>query len=236
MGTLRDTNKKKQNKVEAVGMGLFKCGIQEKAGQLAIRSAKPHGPLKIPLLVIQEARSQVAARREAQPVAFVTEMMRDGTDEAYLTGGVFERKAFCRAVLGCPGHRRQSTQSTHPILNHGARYVLQLEVQVVRSERHILNEPDMIGIFKRKSGKVNQFIVVQAFDHHHVDLDGMESHFPRPLDPFQDQLETIDARDLFKSVPPKGVQTDVEPFDAACPQHVQLFLEKNPVRGQRDIP
>ena len=92
-----------------------------------------------------------------------------------------------------------------------------------------------MGWLPGQPGELQQFVVVEALEHHAVDLDGAESQGEGGLDPGQDVGQVVAAREFPVALPLQAVQTQIE---VAQPRGIKVrgqLREQHPVGGEADL-
>ena len=86
-----------------------------------------------------------------------------------------------------------------------------------------------------KPGNVNQLIVINAAQGHHVDLDRRKSHGLRESDAGPYLVKAVDAGNLPETLPLQGIKADIELSDAGGKEIFGIFYQHHTVGGQTDV-
>ena len=186
-------------------------------------------------MVGEQAGAQTAAGREPQPVAAVAEVMAEGADKTDFPRGAGDAVAFGRPVVGRCRHRFQAA--------HGRQQGLDFRGQQGAhrphgrfSDGHLLDEAHVNGILEAQGRQIGQFVVIDAAQGHHVDLDRCHTPVQCRHDPVPDLLETIYPGDGGKAFGLQAVETDVDAPHPGRQDVIEAFAQQHPVGGQGDFP
>ena len=103
------------------------------------------------------------------------------------------------------------------------------------SQRHQLDETDLIGMLQRQTCKVQNLVVVKPLDGHNVDLDRSESGFPDLHDPPQNSADISSAGDPGVLFSVEGIKADIDPPNSRPEETFRKVFEKDAVRCQADV-
>ena len=104
---------------------------------------------------------------------------------------------------------------------------------VLRVERHLLDEPQLIAPLEAERQQVDGLVVVRPAHQHAVDLDGCKSGVEGRLEPTQHVVQPVATRQRRERRALQGVEADV---DALQPGSGQIFddaREPDAVGGHR---
>ena len=178
--------------------------------ELGVRRAGAHRCLQIPFPAREKARSKLPLGRHADPVAGGAKRLRDGVHEADLAGAVREAEP--------PRGRRglRGDLDERPVLLDQGSDLLACEHLVgipalVRVERHELDEANDVGLPAGELRERGHLLLREPFDGDAVHLDGAKLRVALGfLEPPEDLVEGVAARDLRKPNMRERVERDVE--------------------------
>jgi len=96
--------------------------------------------------------------------------------------------------------------------------------------RHVLDEPDLVGGPERKRGKIQEFAVVYAPNHHRVDLHGRKTGFLGGVDSVHCFSQIAAAREHREGLRLHGIETHIEAVHPGAPQIGREFSQHQAVR------
>src|SRR5438128_8548191 len=102
-------------------------------------------------------------------------------------------------------------------------------------EWHELDEADLIALATGEAGEVDDLVVVAAAHHDHVELDGAEASHAGGCQATEHTIERIAAGEILEAVRVQRIQADVEPLQPGGLEGLRFCLEKDAIRGHRDV-
>ncbi len=103
------------------------------------------------------------------------------------------------------------------------------------ADGHIFDKADLPRVLQRKSGKVGNFIGIDAKERDHVDLQRCQPGRFRRFDASEDLLQTFAAGDGEKTLGAQGVETDIDAAETGGLQRVGVFSQKEAVGCEDDF-
>jgi hypothetical protein len=106
---------------------------------------------------------------------------------------------------------------------------------VLRVQRHVLDEADLVAGLAGPPCELHDLVVVGAADHHAVDLDRGEAGRLGRFHPREDLLQGVAPGHLGEAVSQARVAGDGRAIDPRRGQRSRQPVEEHPVRRERDV-
>ena len=211
-------------------------GGDDEICEILVGGARPEKSLQVVVGQRKEAGSEVAIRRDPNPVAAIAEWLTDGGDDpdrSASVGEVMDGRRLRPVAL----FASQRIDRMHPGVNLGAGHDRVHGPPPLRVERHILDEADLNVLLAPQTCEIGDLIVVVAPHDDAVQLDGVQTGFPRESDPRQDlrhQL-AVSPHHALEALRPERIQADIDTLEARIRQTPDLLQQEEPVGGHGEV-
>ena len=184
----------------------------------------------------EQAVANLPVGREPHPVAGAAERAGDGRDHPDPGRAAVDQERLggggATHPFGILGKREREGQRGEDLV--GGDHLGALP-PVLRVERHLLDEPQLVAALHAVAQQVGRLILVQVAHQHRVDLDGRQPRRRGGRQAGQHVGEPVAVGQLPEDLGAQGVERHVDPVHARVAQHDGAPVEADPVGGQRDL-
>ena len=168
---------------------------------------------------------------EANTVAAFAEVMLMGIDEAEFVSVLFDA-----VIVGGAGAFASETMDRVTFLDPFENLFAVKTADLIAGVRifHILDEADFDPAFPGIFEQIEDFVVVDPLERHHVDFD-TEAHFLCTLDALEDFTQNVFLCDAGSDGRFERIERDIETLEARFSQFLSCFRKKIAVCRQRQI-
>jgi hypothetical protein len=107
--------------------------------------------------------------------------------------------------------------------------------QMVPSDGHVFNKPDLIGMLERKVGKLGPFIIIHTSDDNNVDAYRGKTNRCGFLNALHDFFKIILPCYFLKFQGMQGVEADVDTMDTGFVNGPRPIFKEDPVGSQANV-
>ena len=217
--------------VEVVALGFAGDGGADGICHHGIIGAGPQRRAQVGHVFLAQAHVQLTGAGQADPVAAFAEIVGQGGDQADPLARLIQPDVTGRAAgaIGQVGHGVAGGKAGAQV---GQAPVL---VQTLRlahvAHRHDLDKSQVMPVAGAPFGEGEKFILVETFQGDGVDLD-LEPRLPSRGDPVQHLRQTAPAGDFGEFLVVKGIDGNVDPFDAQSGEIAGVFAQLRAVGRQ----
>ena len=217
---------------DPVVFGLVFDGPPDQVKDMVVVLSISQGGFEIGFLIGKKATPEMALGRQPQPITLFAKVIAESPDKTQFAFGPLEHIPLGRAVHAVMKDGLEAPQGTDTVLYVVDRYKFVITPTVTIPDRHELDKADVVGLFQCKTGKIKDFVVIDAIHGHDIDFDGAESKALGLPNAVPDPIEKITTRNLLKTLTPEGIHTHIDAANAAISEPFRLFFQQHPVCGQ----
>jgi hypothetical protein len=208
--------------------------LTEEAAQLSVTGSQTQGTFEVKFLGGEQARTQASGGGEAQAVAALAVVLRDGANKA--NGPLKPRGVHyagrSRSGLGDYLFHNPQGQEALAYLVYGQEVP---DPVVMGDGGHELDETHLQGMVPGQEGEIQELVIVYPVQDHTVDLEGLKSHGRCPPQTRHHQVESVGAGDFLVALGTQGIEAQVQVAQTYLKQVLSHLSQKHAVGGEGDL-